>query len=143
VYVAAFDPQLKPLLGVGRVRQVNPEEPIGGTDEFLPTASVSAATGRLWACYYRSVGAPKRRARFTCQASDDGAETWTPPVAATAVASDETKTPADLPNGYGDYESVAATPAGAVAIWTDGRRLRRRGEEIYARRIGIDTGGRP
>ena len=66
----------------------------------------------------------------------DGAKTWLPTVAVTTVPSDESRKPANVANGYGDYEGVAATGDGALATWTDGRQLKRLGEEIYSARLG-------
>jgi hypothetical protein len=135
VYVAAFEPDLHPVLGVGRVQQVNPAEGIRGSDQFLPTSAVDPQSGRLWACYYQSKGAAARRARFTCTASDDGGKSWVAPVHATTVFSDESRRPANVANGYGDYEGVAVTDGHLIATWTDGRALRSRQEEIFAASI--------
>jgi hypothetical protein len=132
VDVAAYDANLHPDLGVGRVAQVNPTEWVHGLDQFLPTAAVDRANGRLWACYYQSVGRLRRRARFMCTASDDGGRSWSRPVAAARKPSDESRRPANVANGYGDYEAVVASNGGALAAWTDGRRLATKREEIYA-----------
>jgi len=140
VYVAAFDPDLRPLLGVRRLKQVNPPEGFPGPDQFLPSAALDQTNGDLWACYYQTVGSSRRRARFTCTTSEDGGKTWLPPVAATTVLSDETRRPANVANGYGDYEGVAAADGRALAAWTDGRQLKRLGEEIYAARLGVRRG---
>lgn len=137
VYAAAFDPDLRPLLGVGHLKQVNPAEGFPGPDQFLPTAAVDQSSGDLWACYYQTLGRSHRRARFTCTMSQDGAKTWLPTVAVTTVPSDESRKPANVANGYGDYEGVAATGDGALATWTDGRQLKRLGEEIYSARLGV------
>jgi hypothetical protein len=133
VYVAAFDARLHPLLGVGHVKQVNPPEGFRGADQFLPTSAVDPTTGRLWVCYYQS-GTGRRarvRGRFACTASDDGARSWLRPRFVASVASDETGRFAERLDGYGDYEGVAAIRGVAHPIWTDGRHLRGRGEEIY------------
>jgi hypothetical protein len=133
VYVAAFDPALHPLLGVGKVQQVNPPEQVRGSDQFLPASAVDPATGRLWACYYSS-GSRRgfaKLARYTCTFSDDGGETWVAPHPVASRASNETVKRANRANGYGDYEGVAASGARAYAVWTDGRSLRRSREEIY------------
>jgi hypothetical protein len=135
VDVAAYDGALHPQLGVGRVQQVSPPEGIRGPDQFLPTAAVDPANGRLWACYYQSVGRSRRGARFTCTASDDGALSWRPPVAAASKVSNESRHPANVANGFGDYEAVAASGGQAFAAWTDGRRLRPLREEIYLARL--------
>jgi hypothetical protein len=143
VYVAAFDPNLHPLLGVGHVKQVNPPEGIRGPDQFLPTAAVDPATGRLWACYYQTLGRARRRSRFTCTASDDGGRSWFAPVAATTITSNESHRPANIANGFGDYEAVAPMAGGVLAAWTDGRDLRSRGEEIYSAELTARTGRSP
>jgi hypothetical protein len=44
-------------------------------------------------------------------------------------------------NGYGDYEEVVVTSGRLVALWTDGRNLRKRQEEIYAAGIGTKNAG--
>ena len=137
VDVAAFDARLHPGLGVKRVQQVTPLEGIRGPDQFLPAAAVDPGDGRLWACYYQSIGRSRRRARFTCTSSDDGGMSWTRPVAAASEPSDESRRPANIANGYGDYEAVAAGDGHAIAAWTDGRRLRPMREEIYAAALGV------
>jgi len=136
VYVAAFGADLRPRLGVGHVKQVNPEEGVRGPDQFLPTAAVDPKTGLLWACYYQTLGRAHVRARFTCTASDDGGKHWAVPVPATNVLSNEATRPANVANGYGDYEAVIASRGEALAFWTDGRGVTtRRREEIYAARV--------
>ena len=138
VYVAAFDPELDPLLGVGHVKQVNPVERFRGPDQFLPASSVDPSTGRLWVCYYAggSRRSRAREARYACTFSDDGGETWAAPVFAAGRASNETVKRANRANGYGDYEGVAAAAGRAYAVWTDGRSLRRAHEEIYGAVLG-------
>jgi hypothetical protein len=132
VYLAVFDAALRPLLGVGTPNQVDPAGDFGGPDAFLPTSAVDPSDGRLWVCYYRSGrGKARRTARFTCASSTDGGRSWTPPARVARVASDETLKRANRANGYGDYEAVVARGGRAQAIWTDGRDLRSRGEEIY------------
>jgi hypothetical protein len=133
VYLATLAPTtLKPLRGVPKPSQVNPVGDFGGPDTFLPTSSVDPETGRLWVCYYES-GRNKLRktARYTCTSSDDGGATWLAPRAVARVPSNETVKRANRSNGYGDYEGVVARAGRAQAIWTDGRDLRRWGEEIY------------
>jgi hypothetical protein len=143
VFVAAFDPQLRPILGVRRPQQVGPLEAIRGPDQFLPASAVDLKTGRLWVCYYQSGrGAAARAARYACTASDDGGRTWLTPSFVARVTSNETRAPANRRNGYGDYEGVAAFAGGAYAIWTDGRDLRRYREEIYGARAQTVTGDR-
>jgi hypothetical protein len=132
VYVAAFDPDLHPLLGVGRVKDVSPAEGVRGPDQFLPASSVDPTTGRLWVCYYTTRGPARRAAQFACTASDDGGEHWLSPQYAAAVASDETTSRANRANGYGDYEGVAVLRGRAFPVWTDGRRHVHLREEIFS-----------
>jgi hypothetical protein len=135
VFVAAFDPQLRPILGVRRPEQVGPLEGIRGPDQFLPASAVDTKTGRLWVCYYQSGRrAAASAARYACTASDDGGRTWLRHSFVAVVTSNESRPPANRANGYGDYEGVAAFAGGAYAVWTDGRDLRRYGEEIYGAR---------
>ena len=133
VYLATIGPTLKPLQGVPKPSQVNPIGDFGGPDAFLPASAVDPETGRLWVCYYES-GRNKMRktARYTCTSSDDGGKTWLTPLHVARVPSNETVKRANRPNGYGDYEGVVARAGRAHAIWTDGRDLRRHGEEIYS-----------
>lgn len=135
VDVASFMPDLSPKIGVGRVQLVGPTEGMAGNDQFLPSATVDAVTGRLWACYYATTRPGGTKARFTCTASDDGGRSWRPSVPVVAVASDESRSPANVANGYGDYESIAPAGRALVATWTDGSRLATRGEEIMSARV--------
>ena len=132
VYVAAYDPNLHPLLGVRRLKTLTPPEAFRGPDQFLPTSAVDPRTGWLWVCYY-STASDRRRvhARYTCTASEDGGSTWATPQPAATEASNETVPRANRANGYGDYEGVAVLDGAAHPIWTDGRELRRLGEEIF------------
>jgi hypothetical protein len=136
VEIASFKSDLTPQLGVGRVQLVNPAERMHGLDQFLPTAAVDR-TGRLWSCYYQTLRPAGVRARFTCTVSMDGGRTWAHPVAATRRASDESRRPANVANGYGDYEAVAPDGNGLLTTWTDGSSLRSRREEIDAARITL------
>jgi hypothetical protein len=136
VYLAVFDPELKPLLGIGKPNQVDPPGDFKGPDAFLPTSTVDPKTGRLWVCYYESGRGPLREtARYTCTVSSDGGESWLAPRRVARVASNETVTRANRDNGYGDYEGVAALGGVAHAIWTDSRQLRRLREEVYTARL--------
>jgi hypothetical protein len=135
VDVASFSPDLSPKIGVGHVQLVGPTEGMAGNDQFLPSATVDATTGRLWTCYYATTRPGGTKARFTCTASDDGGRSWRPAVPVITAASDESRSPANVANGYGDYESIAATGTALVATWTDGSRLASRGEEIMSARV--------
>jgi hypothetical protein len=131
VYVRGFTPALAPATGA--VPVTDRRRSLGG-DQFLAASGYDSAGGRLWVCFYDTAGQPSRRqARYTCTASRDGTA-WAQPVAAASVASDETVDEA-LDAGYGDYEGVVAAHGVAHPIWTDGRDLRRLGEEIYTTRL--------
>jgi hypothetical protein len=141
VDIASFTADLTPKLGVGRVRQVNRVEGISGPDQFLPTAAVDPRTGRLWACFYESLMRRPASARFSCTASDDGGRSWSSAISAAASPSDESQRPANVANGYGDYESAVVSGRALVAMWTDGSRLKARREEIVATRISAERAG--
>ncbi len=129
VYVSSFDAAtLAPL--VAR-RRVNPPDRAYPSDQFLPASAVDASTGRLWACWYDTTGdRTRKRTRYSCAASDDGAGTWSKPRYAASVFSNETSRRATSFQ-YGDYAGVAAAAGVAHPIWTDTRNLAALGEEIY------------
>ena len=136
VFVAAYDPDLHPLLGVGLLKRVNPDDRAAVRDQFLPAAAVDPSNGRLWVCYYASGLEPRRRqAWYTCTASDDGGKRWVVPLRLAGAPSDETIRQANRANGFGDYEGVAAGRGVAHVAWTDGRLLHARQEEIFATRL--------
>jgi hypothetical protein len=123
------DVSFAPDLSAPVSRPVHPST--GRADRFLPTATVDALTGVIWACYYDTTGDPRRQsATFTCTSSSDGGATWAPPRRVASVASNvTTKLASEF--GWGDYEGVAALAGTAHPIWTDTRQLRRYKEEIY------------
>jgi hypothetical protein len=124
VFFAAYDPFLRPLLGVGRPRQVDPRGGFGGPDDFLPSSATDPMTGWLWVCYYESGrGRTRDSADYTCTVSGDGGKSWARPRAVARAASNETGRSADRLNCYGDYEGVAVAAGVAHPVWTDGRRL--------------------
>jgi hypothetical protein len=132
VYVAAYDPDLRPLLGVRTLRTVTPREAFDGPDQFLPASAADRTNGWLWVCYYSTAGDPRRvAATYACTASADGGSTWATPRAAATAPSNETVRRANRANGYGDYEGVAVHDGAAHPIWTDSRRLGSLGEEIF------------
>ena len=136
VYVAAYDADLHALLGVGRLKRVNPDDGEAVRDQFLPASAVDPESGRLWVCYYASgLGRRRRQAWYTCTTSRDGGRTWARPLRVATAPSDETVRQANRTNGFGDYEGVAAANGVAHAIWTDGRLLPARREEIFAARL--------
>src|SRR5207247_5138321 len=138
VYVAAFQPDLRPL--VRFPKPVSPAEGFRGPDQFLPASALDPRTGALWVCYYQSFGLRRRRARYVCTVSNDGGKNWTRPHVVAHVLSNQTGRLAARADGYGDYEGVAALAGVAHAIWTDGRDMRRRGEEVYTAVLTEGTG---
>jgi hypothetical protein len=129
VVVRAFDAALTPVGAEVRVHAADLKR-----DEFLPASAVDDA-GRLWICFYDTGSDQSRRtARYSCTASADGGVTWATPIAVASVASNETKKPA-IPFQYGDYEGLAVAGGVAHPIWTDGRNVASRGEEIYTRTL--------
>src|SRR5205823_2494776 len=109
VYVASFDQRIRPILGVRLLKPVSSTEGIHGPDQFLPTSTLDPETGRIWACYYQSLGRARKVARYVCTASDDGGEHWKTPRVVSRAVSDETIKRAERADGYGDYEGIAAT----------------------------------
>jgi hypothetical protein len=100
------------------------------SDQFLPALAVDQSNGDVWVCFYSTRGDPAgQRARWSCAVSMDSGRSWRR-VAAATVASDESGDLADS-FGYGDYEGVVAADGVAHTVWTDGRDLAIRGEEIY------------
>jgi hypothetical protein len=128
VFVAVFDPALRPL----GEKLVNPADEAAPSDQFQPAAAVDASTGTLWVCFYDTSGDPHRiRAVYSCTISSDGGHSWSRPVGAASVASDEAGRGANR-IGYGDYQGLAVARGLAHPIWTDARALGTLKEEIYS-----------
>jgi hypothetical protein len=139
VFVQAFDGQLNPEAGFPR--RVNPPDGSTPSDQFLPAAAVDRNSGALWVCFYDTRGdRSRRRAWFTCTASRSGGTSFAHPRRAAAVASDETRDPADTEFGYGEYAGVAVAGGVAHPIWTDSRRIGRAAEEIFTRPLRLEGG---
>jgi hypothetical protein len=82
-------------------------------------------------CFYDTgADTTRRTARYSCTASADGGATWPVARPVASVASNETHKPA-IDFQFGDYEGLAVAGGVAHPIWTDGRDLAARGEEIY------------
>lgn len=136
VEVAAFDPSLEPLLGVGHVAQVGPTEGLRGRDQFLAASTVDAA-GRVWACFYQTTRVVGASAVYTCTVSADGGRTWAAPTPAASIPSDETTRRADRGNGFGDYEGIGSARGIVYTVWTDGRSLPHGHERIVGAQLTI------
>jgi hypothetical protein len=128
VFVAAFDPALRPL----GTKLVNPPDGPEPSDQFQPAGAVDSSTGTLWVCFYDTSGNPRRsQATYSCTTSEDGPDSWSRPVGAASVASDEAERGANR-IGYGDYQGLAVAGGLAHPIWTDSRALGTLKEEIYS-----------
>lgn len=131
VLVARYDRALRRLRAFTRRVGAPERRP---SDQFWPAATLDAATGLVWLCFYDTGGAPARmRAWFSCTYSRDGRE-WAAVRRVASAPSNERAAGADE-GEYGDYESVVAAGGIAHPVWSDSRDLRRRGEEIYTARV--------
>ena len=133
VAVAVFDPALRPLWRgpIGPVKKK--------TDQFWPSSTIDAATGKLWACYYDTTGDSERKhAWFVCTSSRDGRE-WSQPVRAASPSEDPGVLWADASIGgfgdstaYGGYTAVAASHGVVHPLWIDTRDIGGNREEAFA-----------
>jgi hypothetical protein len=132
VFVRAYDRNLRPLLGDANDPgvAVAPHPRRTRPDQFWPASAVDPASGAFWACFYETVGLARKRAFYVCTVSRNGGKTWSTPVQAASVASDETQPGSDF-RQYGDYEGLAVANGVAHPIWTDSRDLDTMQEEIY------------
>ena len=145
VAVTIFDSRLRALAGYPVTKKallVAPAPASANADQFWPASAVDPSTGALWACFYDTRGDQKRtRAFFSCTFSRDGGMTWARPIHAATVASDETQ-PGANSHEYGDYEGLAVRDGAAHPIWTDGRDIGTRAEEIYTTVLKTSDFGR-
>jgi hypothetical protein len=134
VFMAAFDPALHRLL---QRHRINRPDGVVRSDQFWPASAVDSSTGIVWACFYDTRGDRlRRRAWYSCSRSLDGGVSWTASVHAASAPSNERLRGADSFHGsfkreYGDYEGLAVSAGVAHPVWTDTRRLRTLGEEVY------------
>ena len=128
VYVAAFAPDLRPVL---RPTRVNPPDGFLVSDQFLAAVALDPSSGRLWVCFYDTRADPTRRkTRYVCTFSDDRGAHWRPSIPVATVRSDETQPGADAFE-YGEYTGLVVAGGVAHPIWTDSRDLSTEAEEIY------------
>ena len=92
----------------------------------------SPSTGRLWSMLLRHARRPPpgSRALLLCVLGRPRHDVG-PSFPVASVASDEVHRPADAGFGFGDFEGVVAAGGVVHPIWTDGRLVRTRGEEIF------------
>lgn len=136
VAVVVFDSALQPisrgLIGPNKKK----------TDQFWPTSTVDAKTGRLWACFYDTTGdSDRNHAWFVCTSSSNG-KRWSELVRTTSVSANQPVLWQDaLIAGYGDsggwggYVSVAAADGVAHPLWVDTRDVGGNQEEIFGSNV--------
>ena len=122
VYATSFGPDLRL-----RYRRVAVHPGPRTSDRFDPAVAADLVGGRLWACFYDTAGLPRTQTRFTCAVSTDGGATWPQTTPAASVPSDLSRSNFS----YGEYAGVVVAGGVAHPVWTDGRRLRTLGAEIY------------
>jgi hypothetical protein len=133
VAVAVFDPALR-LLWRGPVGPVKAK-----TDQFWPSATTDAATGKLWACYYDTTGdSARQHAWFVCTSSRDGRR-WSVPVRAAPPSENPGVLWQDASiagfgdsTAYGGYTAVAAARGVVHPLWIDTRDVGGNREEAFA-----------
>ncbi|UCH93372.1 MAG: exo-alpha-sialidase [Candidatus Aminicenantes bacterium] len=116
------------------VIHTNPEK----TDQFNQWMDVDPDKGEIHVIFYDTRDDPgRKKAHVYYIRSEDGGNTWVNETRVTTAFSDETASPADLGNQYGDYNGLVAYRSIAHPVWTD----RRDGvpgdkEQIFTARIG-------
>jgi hypothetical protein len=102
---------------------------------------VDPDNGAIYVIFYDTRDDPgRKKAHVYYVRSGDGGNSWVDESRVTTTFTDETASPADLGNQYGDYNGLVAYRAIAHPVWTD----RRSGvpgnkEQIFTARIG-DSG---
>jgi hypothetical protein len=136
VAVAVFDPTLRPV-SRGPIGSVKKK-----ADQFWPTSTVDASTGKLWACYYDTTGdSARQHAWFVCSSSRDGKH-WTEPVRAAGPSENPGVLWQDASIGgfadsaaYGGYTGVAAAGGIVHPLWIDTRDVGGNREEVFASNV--------
>jgi hypothetical protein len=111
------------------------------TDQFNQWMDVDPVQGAIHVIYYDTRDdAGRQNAHVYYVRSDDGGNTWVDETRVTTAATDETASPADLGNQYGDYNGLVAYRSVAHPVWTD----RRAGvpgnkEQIFTAGIGSNS----
>jgi hypothetical protein len=130
--VTTFDSRLRPIAGyplLSHHRVVARFADGSRSDQFWAQSAIDQTNGSVWLCFYDTAGdGGGTRVFYSCTFSRDGGRTWTRPVHAASVSSDETQPGAAQ---YGYYQGVAAAGGVAHPIWTDTRDLSMYDEEIY------------
>lgn len=130
IFLAVLNPRLRRLF----TRAIEPPVATADRDEFDPTVAVDQSTGRVWLCFYLSSSGRRTLATYSCTSSRDGGSRWSRVTSAASVPSDETQAGAynnGLASEYAAYNGLVAAGGRAHPVWTDTRRLRELGEEIY------------
>ena len=141
--LTTFTADLKPIAGFPLANQHHIVVPSRThSDQFWAQSAVDPSDGALWECWYDTAGdATRRKARYTCAVSRDGGTSWSAPVHAATVFSDETQKGAAYEYGY--YQGLAVADGVAHPIWTDTRRLKTLREEIYTTTLAEADMGTP
>ena len=92
------------------------------TDQFNQWMDVDPVQGAIHVIFYDTRDdAGRQEAHVYYVRSDDGGYTWVDETRVTTGATDETASPADLGNQYGDYNGLVAYRSVAHPVWTDRR----------------------
>ncbi|MFC2155354.1 Ig-like domain-containing protein [Acidobacteriota bacterium] len=108
------------------------------TDQFNQWLDVDPDNGTIHVIFYDTRDDPgRKKTHIYYIRSNNGGNTWVDESKVTTAPTDETSTPADLGNQYGDYNGLVVYRSVAHPVWTD----RRAGvpgdkEQIFTARIG-------
>jgi hypothetical protein len=103
------------------------------TDQFNQWMDVDPADGMLHVTFYDTRDdALRKKTHLYYTSSADGGKTWRKEIKVTSAPTDETASPADVGNQYGDYNGLVVYRGAAHPSWTDRRPLAPGGkEQIY------------
>jgi len=92
------------------------------TDQFNQWMDVDPEQGEIHVIFYDTRDdAGRQEAHVYYVRSNDGGNGWVDETRVTTAATDETTSPADLGNQYGDYNGLVAYRSLAHPVWTDRR----------------------
>jgi hypothetical protein len=103
------------------------------TDQFNQWMDVDPADGTLHVTFYDTRDdAQRKKTHVYYTSSADGGKTWQKEIKVTSAPTDETASPADIGNQYGDYNGLVVYRGAAHPSWTDRRAQSPGGkEQIY------------
>ncbi len=113
---------------------------LASTDQFNQWMDVDPEDGSIHIIFYDTRDdSGRKRAHVYYVRSNDGGNTWVDETKVTTASTDETSSPADLGNQYGDYNGLVAYRSVAHPVWTDRRAGVPGGkEQIFTARLGDD-----